>query len=391
MGIKKAYPSPTIKDANGKEVANPAYESLSPSQKQQAEQQSSVESSGKIWVDMTEPVNEIMKNYVTAEGKFDAARFEDENSSNTTLMSAYNALKNLDTYSRDKFNQAKAGTFNSKGLSVALPESVNADDFKVGFVDFAKGISPGQLVQAGMFSEYTGDVFNPKVTNTGEANDLIKARINEAGANYRARLQERGANARAKGGGGSDKSPDVLEKPAMLFGEHITRLKNFFVKKPNEVMIVPYSKTDDKTRIAANLQEGQQLEYKSNGTYDVVGLNETTKKKEVIRTGTIDNLAQGFIESVKKTDAALGEDKDGTMAEGFQIKSENKFKELFGTTSGQSIWDNWGGAKEQTTTTATEAPKELSGNVDPKTFKTGQSYSVGGKTYIWNGTKLKPQ
>lgn len=34
---------------------------------------------------------------------------------------------------------------------------------------------------------------------------------------------------------------------------------------------------------------------------------------------------------------------------------------------------------------------ELSGKIDASTLKTGQSYIVNGKTYIWNGSKLKPQ
>lgn len=50
------------------------------------------------------------------------------------------------------------------------------------------------------------------------------------------------------------------------------------------------------------------------------------------------------------------------MAEGFQMKSENKFKEIFGTVSGRSIWDNWGSTKSVTSTSATDNKKVASVN-----------------------------
>lgn len=184
LGINKLYPK------EGTE----AYNKLSEQEKKEAAIQSTVESGGKIWEDAKEPLNIALKKYVNADGIFDAVSFENDNASNTTIMKAYNAAKIYDKYNRDKHEQAKTGMFTNKGLSVKLPDNVNPDDFKVGFIDFSKGLNANQLLQSGRFAKYTGDVFTPKVTPT----DNAIQNANREAENYRARLNERGANFRAK-------------------------------------------------------------------------------------------------------------------------------------------------------------------------------------------------
>lgn len=158
LGIGKAYPK----------QGTPEYDNLSENEKNQANIQSTITSSGKGWVDATEPLNAALKRYIK-DGKFDAEGFETDNASNTTLMNAYNALKNYDAYNRNKYNEALNGNFNDRGLSIPLAPNVNPNDFKVGFVDFANGVNPNQLVQSGMFAKYTGDVFAKKITETDNA------------------------------------------------------------------------------------------------------------------------------------------------------------------------------------------------------------------------------
>lgn len=159
LGVQKVYPK----------EGTPAYESLSELEKNQAAIQSTFDSGSKVWVDATEPLNAALKPYINAEGKFDAVGFENENASNTTVMNAYNALKRYNDYNQDKYTQAKSGMFNDKGISVKLPANLNPDDFKVGFVDFSKGVNANQLVQSGMFAKYVGDTFGKKVTETDNA------------------------------------------------------------------------------------------------------------------------------------------------------------------------------------------------------------------------------
>lgn len=159
LGIQKLYPKEGTSE----------YNLLSDAEKNQAKIQATVESGASVWVDATSPLNSVLKNYVGADGVFDATSFENDNASNTTLMNAYNALKNYDNYNRQKYEQGKSGVFSDKGLSVKLPENVNPDDFKVGFVDFAKGVNANQLVQSGRFAKYTGDTFTKKLTQTDNA------------------------------------------------------------------------------------------------------------------------------------------------------------------------------------------------------------------------------
>lgn len=159
LNIKKLYPK----------AGTPEFDLLSEAEKNQAKIQATVESGGKVWVDATEPLNQVIKKYITPEGGFDAKRFENENASNTTLMNAYNALKIYDSYNRSKYEQAASGMFSDKGVNVKLPPNINAEDFKVGFVDFANGVTANQLVQSGMFAKYAGDTFTKKIQETDNA------------------------------------------------------------------------------------------------------------------------------------------------------------------------------------------------------------------------------
>lgn len=330
LGIKNLYPK----------KGTPEYDQLSDLQKQQADLQGTVESSGKFWGDMSGNFNAVLQGkgadgkplYFDENGVFLKDKFEDDNASNSVVMRAYNGLKNLDAYSRKKYDEisVKGGIFDDKGIQYALPGNLNSTDFKQGFIDFNKGISPNQLGLAGMFAEYTGDTFDKKVTETDNAIQIQLKKMDEAGANYRARLA-----AATKGSGGSDKATETIDKPAILFGQHIDRLKTWFKANPNKNLTIKYNATDEKTRIATKLKPDQKIVYKLDGSYDIVD------KNGVIAKGTIENLSQGFIEAVKASDIDPNKDKDGTMAEGFQRKSEAFFNETFGTTSGKAIWDGW--------------------------------------------------
>lgn len=152
---------------------------------------------------------------------------------------------------------------------------------------------------------------------------------------------------------GSDKPPTVIEAPAIKFGEHVDTLKEKFNNGATEVD-VSYESTDPKTRLALGLKPEQVVVYKPDGSYEIRGNTQATKK-DVISKGTINNLVSGFIEATKVVDINPDTDKDGTMAAGFQTNSENYFKKLFGTTNGTDIWnsDRWskkGSADNKTST-----------------------------------------
>jgi len=177
LNIKQSYVEKKIKNAQGQEVDNPEYTALPQSQKDAQEQQATADSSGKLWSDMTEPLNVALHSkdstgnlkYFSANGTFNESLFTSDNASNSTIMNAYSGLKALDNYSRDHYNQAVNGTYTNKGLPFKLPSDIKPDDFKAGFINWQNGVNPNQLVQAGMFSKFGGDAVTHEVKETGKA------------------------------------------------------------------------------------------------------------------------------------------------------------------------------------------------------------------------------
>lgn len=190
FNIKKALPK----------KGTPEYDNLSEAERNQVNIQSTMDNPASGWIDAIPALNDALqkKEYLNEDGTFNYVKFENDNASNTVLMKPFNAFKNLDVYSRQKFQEASVNMFSDNGLEVQLPSTVIPNNFKAGFVDFTKGVSAEQLLNAGMFAQYEGDKFTKDVTHTGEANDLLKSQLDREAANYRARLNEEGANTRAK-------------------------------------------------------------------------------------------------------------------------------------------------------------------------------------------------
>lgn len=325
LGIKKLYPQEGTKE----------FDALSETEKNQARIQGTVESGGKVWVDATEPLNVVLKQYVNADGTFDAIGFENDNASNTTLMNAYNALKRYDTYNREKYQQAQGKMFDSKGLKVQLPANINADDFKVGFVDFAKGVNANQLVQSGMFAKYPGDVFKPVLTETD--NEIQRQGLGVQW--YNAKTSRINANKPDAASTAATKPQPLFQQPALLFGEHINRLKNHFQKEKND-LVVSFDATDVITRTALGVEEGKFIRYRPDGT----AMINTAADGSGGTPLTIEQQKNNFIVAVK------GGSKDEAQLDAkFMTDAETGIESIFGTKSGTAIWKNWG-------TPATPAP-----------------------------------
>lgn len=168
FGIGKLYPK----------EGTPEFDKLSDAEKKQAKQQATVDSEAKMWSDATTILNKILQSTDPTSGQplyfkdlngfkvFDAKKFEDDNGNNKLVMGAYNALKAMDADARKKAKEVNEGKFSDRGFNFSLPLTVSADDFKDGFVDFTKPITPTQVVTAGIFSKYGGDEVKKKVTQT---------------------------------------------------------------------------------------------------------------------------------------------------------------------------------------------------------------------------------
>lgn len=331
----------------------PEYDALSQNEKDQADIQATVDSEGKGWIAAVEPLNDVLKKYVDpTTGEFQAKKFEDENASNLTLMNAYNAAKNLRDYSIAKKKDAEAGVFNDKGLQFALPQNVRPEDFNAGIVDFASGVTPNQLVQAGMFAKWKGDEYKKDVKYTG-AQDKKKDLSLEW---YKAKTGRISAT-KPTGGGGSGSQANLLTQPALIFGEHINRLKSYFNKQGSgDSFKINYEGTDEITRKALGLDKGKYVVYQKDGTALV---NADKNGKGGIPL-TIEQQKNNFIVAVK------GGSKDEAIIDAkFLGDAEEGINTIFGTTSGTQIWNNWGQtptAKAATSTT-TEAKPDKSGKV----------------------------
>lgn len=230
LGVQKIYPK----------QGTAAYESLSELEKNQAAIQSTLDSGSKVWVDATQPLNVALKPYINADGIFDAVSFENDNASNTTVMNAYNALKRYDSYNRSKYEQAKSGMFNDKGLSVKLPENLNPEDFKVGFVDFSKGVNANQLVQSGMFAKYGGDTFGKKVTETDNA--IQMATLHETIRNNKADQYLKGRELKsnedkwkAAQTGGTTQVNGAMERAKRIYGDLLKIADKNGIISPNNI------------------------------------------------------------------------------------------------------------------------------------------------------------
>lgn len=311
----------------------------------------------KIWQDAAQQLNTAISDpkYKKEDGTIDIESIKVDIPFAGELLEY---RKRWNDYAAKGKNDLQAGMFTDKvGNKLNLINVVTNDDFIP--LDENKPLTGGQLVALQMFADAAPDKKEVTYQYTGMGNAIKLKQMDEAGANFRKKLEV------ASKGTGTGATVEVIDRPAVLFGQHIQRAKDYFKENGNKDFVVPYSKVDDKTRVAAKLAEGDFIIYKPNGSYVVSSDKDGTTVKGV---GTIENLAQGFIDAVKTIDLSA-DSKDGAMAEGFQIKSENKFKEIFGTTSGQSIWDNWdkatGTENNQKQSSGAKTYKGLDANGNP--------------------------
>lgn len=338
-------------------ILPPLPENATQIQRNEYEQKKASLGTNGIWQDAAAALNAALADgkYKKEDGTIDLNAVKADNPIASNILEL--AIRWND-YSEKGKADATAGMYTDRmGNQISLLDIVSPDDFFT--IDINKPLSAEQIIFLQKFGDAAPDTKESKYQFTGEANTIKLKQMDEAGANYRARL------AAASKGSGAGGTVEVIGRPAVLFGQHIQRAKDYFKENGNKDFVVPYSKVDDKTRVAAKLAEGDFIIYKPNGSYVVSSDKDGTTVKGV---GTIENLAQGFIDAVKTIDLS-GDSKDGAMAEGFQIKSENKFKEIFGTTSGQSIWDNWdkatGTENNQKQSSGAKTYKGLDANGNP--------------------------
>lgn len=231
-----------------------------------------------------------------------------------------------DGYFKDKFNRQLGFSNDASGLRESDYKEINIDD----------GYSPEEILLTKMLAQTR--ITPPRTIKIDQTDLGIKA--GHLAVAWKNAESER---IRANKPTGDKATESGITTPAILFGEHINRLKSYFGKNSGQDFAVEFKGIDDKTVKALGITEGQRVVYRPDGNFVIqakvsTGLGKDKKENwQDVRVGTIEDLKQGFINSVKG-----GLSADGTQTKEFQDESEKGFNSIFGTTSGSMIFNQWG-------------------------------------------------
>lgn len=241
------------------------------------------------------------------------------------------------------------GIFKTKlgGKEVDLGEVIKEQD--VIAIDKNKTLRLADLIFIDKFKRRNVTTEEEEVTQTNEQ----LAKDDNARAWFTARKAARSAS-----GGGGSVAPAGSTQSALLFGEHINRIKEFFSNRNTDELTVSYNKTDPITRKVLGLGQNESVTYKSDGTA-MVGSNLEGGGRPL----TIEQQKLNFIVATKG-----GSKDDAQLDAKFIEEQENGFKSIWNTESGSQIWDGWGKVAAPTTTTPSKSNKAIKGfdkNGDP--------------------------
>lgn len=293
-------------------------------------------------------------------------------------------VKEYNKYVTGIKNEIKAGVYTDKfgkGISFGNGALDEADYREINYND---GLSPQELAVISQYADWAGDSYATKFQETDDAIQYAQIATTRRGQDmdYAAALLS------AKGGSGEKEAP-LIQQPAILFGEHVQRVKDFAAKNAGKTLVVAYEGLDDKTRTALGITDKtQRVEYRNDGSF-VIERNTATgtgkDKKQVWvqeRVGTSEDLKQGFINAVK-----LGTDKEGSLTEGFQKEAENGFTSIFGTNSASSIWGGWKSGTSNENNTGGSDNKEQ-GTIKGSQVPKGSKITEKDGSYYYNGKKI---
>lgn len=371
----------------------PEFDKLSDDGKVQATMQANKYKKGgaSVYASSAQHFNEVLQSkgqdgkllYFDGEtGAFLEDKFKNDMANNSPVMSAYKALKDLHTYSTDKIQQISNGRLTDGGFEYDLPTGVTADDFRAGIIDFKKGVTANQLIQAGSFAEYSGDKFQKKVTNTGTKSRKELEQIQQAGANKREAMNQAGQNSRNRDDNATQLKIAGMKKDGKddddLENKGVTPIKNIISSIGGVNKVTPLSSLTTAQIAAINpawlntakgkegqlTSEGKKIRIsigrRQDGTFGVYMVNKKGKAfGDMIPETTINTNAATFLaQDTKRESSGI-----------YNYKQEDYDKAM-----SDVIKNN--------------PAIPIEGEVEISSLKVNQLYSVGGKNYIWNGTKL---
>ena len=242
-----------------------------------------------------------------------------------------NGIDRYNKYAEDLKQDIRNGFYTTKlGSKVNLLNIINESD--VFTIDKNKPLSPEQLVFVQKFLDAAPDQKDEKVIVTGEATrqqglavDWYNAKTSRINAN-KPSSSSSSSSSGSKDGGASNQA-------ALIFGEHINRIKNYQANNGGKSLVVSYAATDHTTRKALGLLKDQFVTYNPDGTA-MIGSDKNGNGGTPM---TIEQQKLNFIVAVKG-----GSKEEAQLDAKFIEEQEGGLNDLFGTTSGTVIWNGWG-------------------------------------------------
>lgn len=254
-------------------------------------------------------------------------------------------VSNVEAFNRKMDATAKAieaGAFKDKlngGVQAFGVNGLDAKDYKK--IDLNKGfITPEEYVKLQILSLAQPIQSDTKLTPTD--NQIQKEQIAAQRENAQLDYKVAWYNATHKGDGSKAEVANTgIQTPAIMFGEHINRIKQGLANpKYKDGFTVSFTGTDENTRKATGVTKGQSVTYKPDGTFIIID----DKTKNSLKSGTLEELKQGYIDAVKAMDAT-----SGAQTKDFQVAAETAFTNIFGTLDGNAIFNGWGIKENQST------------------------------------------
>lgn len=326
-----------------------------------------------FWLKGSEIFNASIQSAKNAEGIIDETKLKGLSKEMVDL------IKKSNQYLEIKRNEISSGAYTDKfGNSITFGTAgLREEDYQP--INYQDGISPAELAKIAGIASWAGDTFKTAAIQTNDLLEQQRIATTRRGQDLDFKVAWKNAetarmNAAEKTGIGS-----AIQTPAILFGQHIDRVKNKIAQTGKE-FIVPYSGTDKETRAAVGLEEGEKIRYNADGSFQIIDA-----QNKIIKVGTVEELKQGFIDAVKN-----GINEAGVQTEGFQNEAEKAFDGIWRTRSGKTIWDNWNKpAAEVAPATQPATSKEIKrSEISTKAARDGYSIKEYEKLLKQNGIKI---
>lgn len=369
----------------------------------EAELQQTAAGEAQHWAGMTSAFNAVLtkKNvdgsykYFDANGEFLKDKFKTDNASNTAIMQPYNALVNLNNYSTQKKQELANGIYTDKGIQYQAPSSLTPDMFDAGIVKFTPdGVTQEQLAQGGIFQKYLGDTVAKTFKETNTAIDQQKANAESSNAALGwKKLSFDKDKWKATQVGTDDMKSSALAKAQRIYGELKNLADSNGVISPDKIRQL----NSEQLKYLGGMTPTKNINTGETSTV-FTPLKATGQTAIQLQNGQIKVLrpASGR-EIIDKTDngAYIGQFDNASSTNITNIATNilNEQLKNAGTKELNSYApiDYATNSDGQQTEVQSKSPVILTGKVDPAQLRQGQAYSVNGKTYIWDGSKLKAQ